>query len=107
MSNKEILEKVSPMNDLLIDLRETKISVKEPIDLIEDEFIRNQISIFVQKTLDSVINRIENELLEKESKWQKEQDNKMYSEEDMRKSYNAENEGWVNFDFWFEQFKNK
>jgi hypothetical protein len=23
----------------------------------------------------------------------------------MRASYNAENEGWVNFDFWFKQFK--
>jgi hypothetical protein len=43
----------------------------------------------------------------KGAKWQQEQDKKMYSEEDMRASYNAENEGWVNFDFWFEQFKNK
>ena len=40
-------------------------------------------------------------------KFKNEQDKKMYSEEDMRASYNAENEGWVNFDFWFEQFKNK
>ena len=40
-------------------------------------------------------------------KWQQEQDKNKYSEEDMRASYNAENEGWANFDFWFEQFKNK
>jgi hypothetical protein len=77
------LEEVSPMNDLLKDLRETKISVKESIDIIEYEFIRTQINIFVQKTLDSVIDRIENELLEKESKWQQEQDKKMYSEEEV------------------------
>lgn len=69
---KELCEKLTPMNDLLKDLKETKISVKESIDIIEDEFIRTQINIFVQKTLDSVIDRIENELLEMESKWQQE-----------------------------------
>jgi hypothetical protein len=37
----------------------------------------------------------------------KEQDKNKFNEEDMRASYNAENEGWVNFDFWFEQFKKK
>jgi hypothetical protein len=80
---KETLEKLSPMNDLLKDLRETKISVKESIDIIEDEFMRTQINIFVQKTLDSVIDRIENELLETESKWQQEQDKNKYSEEEV------------------------
>jgi hypothetical protein len=77
---QETLEEVSPMNDLLKDLRETKISVKESIDTIEDEFMRTQINIFVQKTLDSVIYRIENELLEIESKWQQEQDKNKSSE---------------------------
>ena len=80
---QETLEEVSPMNDLLKDLRETKISVKESIDTIEDEFMRTQINIFVQKTLDSVIYRIENELLEIESKWQQEQDKNKYSEEEV------------------------
>jgi len=84
---KETLEKLSPMNDLLKDLRETKISVKESIDIIEDEFMRTQINIFIQKTLDSVIYRIENELLEKESKWQQEQDKNKYSEEEVEEIF--------------------
>jgi hypothetical protein len=41
------------------------------------------------------------------AKWQQEQDKNKFNEEDMRASYNAENEGWVNFDFWFKQFKKK
>ena len=84
LCEQETPEKLSPMNDLLIDLRETKISVKESIDIIEDEFMRTQINIFVQKTLDSVIDRIENELLETEYKWQQEQDKNKFSEEDMK-----------------------
>jgi len=75
VAKQETLKEVSPMNDLLIDLKETKISVKESIDIIEDEFMRTQINIFVQQTLDSVIDRIENELLETESKWQQENTN--------------------------------
>jgi hypothetical protein len=99
IKKQETLEKVSPMNDLLKDLRETKISVKESIDTIEDEFMRTQINIFVQKTLDSVIYRIENELLEIESKWQQEQ---MF---DIMQQYTA---FCVKFaKEWFEQFKNK
>jgi hypothetical protein len=110
---------VSPMNDLLKDLRETKISVKESIDIIEYEFIRTQINIFVQKTLDSVIDRIENELLEKESKWQQEQDKKMYSEEEVLEQLNilmslpsstldkfTDDNGNITIK-WFEQFKKK
>jgi hypothetical protein len=110
------LEEVSPMNNLLIDLKETKISVKESIDIIEDEFIRTQINIFVQKTLDSVIDRIENELLEKESKWQQEQCNKMYSEDEVldllykRDLYLLNRDEEIDLelpDKWFEQFKKK
>ena len=41
------------------------------------------------------------------AKWQQEQDKNKYGEEDLRTAYNAENEGWVNFDFWFEKFKKK
>jgi len=71
-SRQENVEVISPMNDLLQDLKETKVSVKDSIDIIEDEFIRNQINIFVQRTLDSVIYRIETELLQKEYKWKSE-----------------------------------
>ena len=38
------------------------------------------------------------------SKWQAE---RMYSEEDLREAYNASEDGWVGFDFWFEQLKKK
>ena len=41
------------------------------------------------------------------AKWQEQNSNKKWSEEDMRKAFYAENEGWVNFDLWFEQFKKK
>ena len=41
------------------------------------------------------------------AKWQKEQDKNKYSEEDLKLAYNASQEGWIGFDFWFEQFKNK
>jgi hypothetical protein len=113
LDEQETLEEASPMNDLLIDLKETKISVKESIDIIEDEFIRTQINIFVQKALDSVIDRIENELLETESKWQQEQCNKMYGEEEV---FNLLMNFWMEKrqEFktnpvcvanWFEQFK--
>jgi hypothetical protein len=39
-------------------------------------------------------------------KWQQEQDKKMYSEEDMKKSFNGFKTG-KSFEEWFEQFKNK
>jgi hypothetical protein len=122
IKKQETLEEVSPMNDLLKDLRETKISVKESIDTIEDEFMRTQINIFIQKTLDSVIDRIENELLEIESKWQQEQDKNKYSEEEVKimyrslwagncfdfdTSYEMETNFEHDFNLWLEQFKNK
>jgi hypothetical protein len=40
------------------------------------------------------------------AKWQQEQDNKMYSEEDMRKAFNGFKSG-KSFNEWLEQFKNK
>ena len=82
--NQEISEGLSPMNDLLQDLKETKLSVKESIDEINDQFFRDQINIFVQKTLDAIILRIESELLEKEVNWQKEQDKNMFNEKELR-----------------------
>lgn len=114
-TKQKTLEEVSPMNNLLIDLKETKISVKESIDIIEDEFMRTQINIFVQQTLDSVIDRIENELLETESKFQQEQDKNKYSEKDMilYSDYVLMCSAEKTFKLplkpkkWFEQFKNK
>ena len=32
---------------------------------------------------------------------------KKFSEEDLREAYKAENEGWISFESWFEQFKKK
>jgi hypothetical protein len=119
--NKETLEEVSPIKDLLEDLKETKVSVKESIDIIKDERIRGTINLYVQTTLDNIITRIENELLEKESKWQQEQDKNKYkySKEDMELAFIAggnsnitEDDGYGSryikyMDKWFEQFKKK
>jgi len=119
--NKETFEEVSPMKDLLEDLKETKVSVKESIDIIKDELIRGTINLYVQTTLDNIITRIENELLEKESKWQQEQDKNKYkySKEDMELAFIAggnsnitEDDGYGSryikyMDKWFEQFKKK
>jgi hypothetical protein len=77
MGNKETIEEVSPLTDLLKDLIQTKLKVKESIDLITNEFLASQINKFVQHTLDVIIERIENELLETESKFQQE---KSYSD---------------------------
>jgi hypothetical protein len=40
-------------------------------------------------------------------KWQQEQDKNKFSKEDLKLAYNASQEGWIGFDFWFEQFKKK
>jgi len=60
------MSKQTAMSNLLEDLKLTKVSTKESIDLINDKFISKTINEYVQTTLDSVINRIENELLEME-----------------------------------------
>jgi len=122
---QETIEELSPMNDLLQDLKESKVSVKESIDIIEDEFIRETLNLYVQTTLDNVIARIENELLEKELKWQQK---RMYSEADMREAYftaiKSTGEGWngeyangncpniektfnAGFEIFIEQYKTK
>ncbi len=118
---QETLEELSPMNDLLQDLKESKVSVKESTDIIEDEFIRGTVNLYVQTTLDNIIARIENELLEKELKWQQE---RSYSEEEvlelLKKALTHKDEGEIgslvtaqgeirtaNFYSWFEQFKKK
>jgi hypothetical protein len=61
-------EKVTPMNDLLQDLKDTKLSIQDSIKGIKDGFIRNTVDLYVQKTLDVIILKIETELLEKEWK---------------------------------------
>ena len=38
----------------------------------------------------------------KVAKWQAE---RMYSEEEIRKAFGASDEGWVNFDAWYKNFK--
>jgi len=60
------MSKQTAMSNLLEDLKLTKVSTKESIDIINDKFISKNINEYVQTTLDSVINRIENELLEME-----------------------------------------
>ena len=116
--NKETLEEVSPMKDLLEDLKETKVSVKESIDIIKDELIRGTINLYVQTTLDNIITRIENELLEKESKQQAE---RMYSEAiefaewvRIKDFQTTSKDNWIGLDMkyytteeLFEQFKKK
>jgi hypothetical protein len=75
---------------------------EEPKQETLEEFAKQEaIKKYSEDTFGNLIVR---KSIEKGAKWQKEQ---MYSEEDMRAAYNAENEGWVNFDFWFEQFKKK
>jgi hypothetical protein len=38
------------------------------------------------------------------AKWQAE---RMYSEEDLREAFYAHNQSWIDYEEWFEQFKNK
>ena len=106
MGNKETIEEVSPMTDLLKDLIQTKLKVKESIDLITNEFLASQINKFVQHTLDVIIERIENELLETESKFQQE---KSYSEEEvMDMFHNLSMHLPLHYEFLVkEQFKKK
>jgi hypothetical protein len=37
----------------------------------------------------------------------REQDKNKFSEEDLKLAYNASQEGWIGFDFWFKEFKKK
>lgn len=41
------------------------------------------------------------------AKWQQKQNKNLYTEEDLKEAYNANENGWVGFDFWFEEFKKK
>ena len=72
---KQKAEKVTPMNDLLQDLKDTKLSIQDSIKEIKDGFIRNTVDLYIQKTLDVIILKIETELLEKE--WKELEDAKL------------------------------
>ena len=39
--------------------------------------------------------------------WKERNSDKKYNYEDLKKAFYAENEGWINFDLWFEQFKKR
>jgi len=58
--------KQTPMQDLLQDLKETKITSFNAFSDIVNKFVREACQESVDKTLDCIINRIEGELLEKE-----------------------------------------
>lgn len=60
--NKEL----TPMMELLEDLKETKITAIETLNDIDDLHVRECCQISVTKTLDCIIDRIESELLPKE-----------------------------------------
>lgn len=59
-------KELTPMMDLLQDLKETKITAIEALNDIENLQVRECCKISVNKTLDCIINRIESELLPKE-----------------------------------------
>jgi len=58
--------KQTPMQDLLQDLKETKVTSFNALNDINDKFVKEAFKELVNKTLDCIINRIEGELLPKE-----------------------------------------
>jgi hypothetical protein len=56
----------TPMQELLKDLKETKITGVEALNQMNDITLRNCSISILNKTLDCIINRIETELLPKE-----------------------------------------
>jgi len=59
-------KQLTPMQDLLADLKETKIKSNLELDEIKNEYLRHCSKEVLNKTLDAVILRIETELLPKE-----------------------------------------
>jgi hypothetical protein len=95
---QETLEEVSPMQELIILLDKIKKNLTNKNEVI---------------TIQLIIDTVKNQFVDKELKWQQEQDKKLYSEEDVKQAFldgmfyssgdtvdNAIKE-------WFEQFKNK
>jgi hypothetical protein len=66
VSKPTSMENKTPMQDLLQDLKESKITSFEALNDINDKFIRETCQTSVTKTLDCIIERIETELLPKE-----------------------------------------
>ena len=60
------MNELTPMQDLLQDLKETKINAIDALNDINDIHIRAGCQEVVAKTLDCIIERIETELLPKE-----------------------------------------
>ena len=60
---------LTPMQELLEDLKATKITAEEALEEIKDIVLRSQINSYVQLTLDAVISSIETELLPKEQQF--------------------------------------
>jgi len=59
---------ITAMQDLRVDLEESIISGKEALKEIENEFVRNACVMTLEKTINSIINRIDTELLAMEKK---------------------------------------
>jgi len=59
---------ITAMQDLRKDLEESIISGKEALQEIESEFVRNACVMTLEKTINSIINRIDTELLAMEKK---------------------------------------
>ena len=59
-------KELTPMQELLQDLKETKITGVEALNQMNDITLRNCSISILNKTLDCIINRIETELLPKE-----------------------------------------
>jgi hypothetical protein len=62
----ETQKQLTPMQDLLIDLKDTKSKAKESLNLIENEIVRKQVNLITETILDCIINRIRDELLQAE-----------------------------------------
>lgn len=62
----ETQKQLTPMQDLLIDLKNTKIKAKDLLNEIENNVIKEQVNKITEVILDAVINRIRNELLQAE-----------------------------------------
>ena len=96
---KETFEEVSPMQELIILLDKIKKNLTNKNEVI---------------TIQLIIDTVKNQFVDKELKWQQEQDKNKFSEEDLKEAFY---QGWVlsgaevsfreAINKWFEQFKKK
>ena len=91
---QETLEEVSPMQELIILLDKIKKNLTNKNEVI---------------TIQLIIDTVKNQFVDKELKWQQEQDKNKYSEEDMMdySNYRLLIKNALRPKEWFEQFKNK